>query len=43
MCDNLEADLSIDSTGEIDFEDKINKYLYEFVTKGSMNMIQQTC
>ena len=39
MCDNLEADLSTDSTADIDFEDKINKYLYEYVTKGAMNMI----
>ena len=39
LCDNLEADISIDNTSEIDFEDKINKYLYQYVTNGGMNLI----
>ena len=39
LCDNLEADLSIDNTSEIDFEDKINKYLYKYVMNGGMNII----
>ena len=39
LCDNLEADLSIDNSGEMDFDDKINKYLYQYVTNGGMNLM----
>ena len=39
LCNNLEADLSLDNTAEIDFNDRINKYLYKYVVNGGINII----
>ena len=39
ICNHLEAELSLDNTSDMDFDDKINKYLYQCVVNGSMNIL----